>query len=115
MDFAFLDALPERSAVASPLHSRFFELLSNMSITRLVVCWLVVVVVAWPGPGSAHPPPPPPPPHPQPPPPPPAPTPTAAKVVVHGLCLLLVMKTIGGKNSNCTARGHQSPAFRLEL
>src|ERR1700677_2806918 len=36
-------------------------------------------------------------------------TPAAAKVVVHGLRLLLVMKIVGSKHSDCTACGHQAP------
>src|ERR1700735_5709169 len=82
----FLLAFVDRSSVARPLQSRFLELPSNRSTTRLATGWLVVVVVASPNapgfPKPAHLPPPPPPPPPTPPrvpnppqPPPPQPQP----------------------------------------
>src|ERR1700689_1266701 len=66
----FLSSFEERFSVARPLHSSFFELPSNRSITRLPTLCSVVVVVAMPvpKPGSAQPPPQPHPPQPQPPP-----------------------------------------------
>src|ERR1700730_17704483 len=101
----FLFAFVDRSSVAKPLQSRFLELPSNMSTTRLATDWLVVVVVASPNPPGF--------PHPAPPPPTPAPPapPSATKPVIYRLGFLLVMEILAGEDGGRRARRHQLPSL----